>query len=196
MAESKRYNLSYRRQRDGKTNYKSRLNLLKSGIPRLIIRRTNKYFILQVATYDQQGDMITINAHSAELKDHGWMLRASSMPAAYLTGYLAGLRVKAADLPEVIADFGMQTVTHKGTLFAILKGVVDAGVNIPINKEFFPDESRIKGEHIATFASKTSGTQFAKTRKDAAEITALFAKAKQSITAQPQKKPAQKSQKK
>ena len=188
MAQSKRYNLAYRRQREGRTNYKSRLALLKSGIPRLIIRKTNKYFIIQVATYDTKGDLVSVNAHSAELSHYGWNAGKGNLPAGYLTGYLAGMRIKAASIPTVIADFGLQNVAHKGTLFAVLKGVVDAGVDIPVNAEFFPDEARIKGEHIKSYAAKAEGTQFSKTKKDAASITSLFTQAKQAITAKPAQK--------
>jgi len=36
-------------------------------------------------------------------------------------------------------------------VFAALKGVVDAGMRIPHSEEILPDESRIRGEHIAAY---------------------------------------------
>ena len=40
--------LPYRRKREGRTNYKKRLALLKSGQPRLVIRRSNRYLQFQL----------------------------------------------------------------------------------------------------------------------------------------------------
>ena len=34
----------------------------------------------------------------------------------------------------------------------MLKGVVDAGISVPHSDAVIPDDSRIKGEHIASFA--------------------------------------------
>jgi len=37
-------------------------------------------------------------------------------------------------------------------VFAVLKGVLDAEVNVPHSEEKLPDEKRIEGEHIARYA--------------------------------------------
>ena len=44
----------------------------------------------------------------------------------------------------------MYTGTRKYTdrMAAALKGVVDAGLEIPVDPETFPAEERIKGEHV------------------------------------------------
>ncbi|MDK2384746.1 MAG: 50S ribosomal protein L18, partial [Candidatus Korarchaeota archaeon] len=38
MARSARYKVRFRRRREGKTDYKKRLALLKSGLPRMVVR--------------------------------------------------------------------------------------------------------------------------------------------------------------
>jgi hypothetical protein len=42
----------------------------------------------------------------------------------------------------------MNRVLHKNKIYAFLKGLIDAGIEINCKKEFFPEESRIKGEHL------------------------------------------------
>ncbi|RLF87802.1 50S ribosomal protein L18, partial [Thermococci archaeon] len=37
-------------------------------------------------------------------------------------------------------------------VFAVLKGAVDAGLNVPHSPEIFPEDYRIRGEHIANYA--------------------------------------------
>ena len=46
MAKGKRYSVKFRRRREGKTNYKKRLAFVKSDLPRLVVRRSNKYLNL------------------------------------------------------------------------------------------------------------------------------------------------------
>jgi large subunit ribosomal protein L18 len=48
MGHGPRYRVPWRRRREGKTNYYKRLKLIRSGKPRLVVRRTNKYIIAQI----------------------------------------------------------------------------------------------------------------------------------------------------
>jgi len=41
MTNKTTFKVPFRRRKEGKTNYKKRLNMLKSGTPRLVARRTN-----------------------------------------------------------------------------------------------------------------------------------------------------------
>ncbi len=45
MARTSRYKVKFRRRREGKTNYYKRREMIKSGLPRLVVRRTNRYVI-------------------------------------------------------------------------------------------------------------------------------------------------------
>jgi large subunit ribosomal protein L18 len=181
MTHSKRYNLAYRRQREGRTNYKLRLKLLISHIPRLVIRRTNTRTIIQVMSYTTEGDQVLVTASSSELASFGWSGAHNNTPACYLAGLLAGERIKAKGVAHVIADFGLQKSHHKGGLFAVLKGVVDAGVHVPVSPDCFPDEKRLSGAHIEAYAKSAKGHQFSKTKDAALSLSKLVSTVKEAI---------------
>jgi large subunit ribosomal protein L18 len=94
------------------------------------------------------GDMTLASAISSELKEYGWTAGTGNIPAAYLTGLLAGLRAKARGIGSPVLDIGLNPPTKGSKVYASLKGIIDAGVDIPYNEEVLPDESRISGEHI------------------------------------------------
>lgn len=75
-----------------------------------------------------------------------------NLPAAYLTGYLCGLKAKAAGVQEAIFDIGLYAPTKGARIFAVLKGVLDAKLNVPHSEDKLPDEKRLRGEHIAAYA--------------------------------------------
>jgi large subunit ribosomal protein L18 len=70
-----------------------------------------------------------------------------SIPACYLTGFLLGKKILKIGKKECILDIGMIRSIKKSRVYAFLKGVVDSGVKMNVEKEVFPDEKRIKGEH-------------------------------------------------
>jgi len=146
-------NLQKRRKREGKTNYKKRIRLLLSNKPRLVIRPSLNNISAQIVEYHQKGDKIIASANSKELDKIGWKFSKGNLPAAYLTGVLAGINAKEKGIKEAILDIGLSTPTKGSRIFACLKGVIDSGVNVPASKEIFPSEDRIKGEHIAKHAS-------------------------------------------
>ena len=47
-----------------------------------------------------------------------------------------------------IIDFGMARVLHKTRVYAFILGLIDSGIKIECKKESFPEESRIKGNHL------------------------------------------------
>ena len=49
-------------------------------------------------------------------------------------------------------DIGFHTPVHGSTVFAVLKGALDAGLKVPHSEEALPSEDRIRGEHIASYA--------------------------------------------
>jgi large subunit ribosomal protein L18 len=152
VATGPRYRVEYRRKREGKTNYRKRLKLLQSGKPRLVVRRSSNHIIVQFINFAERGDEVIASSHSNELKKYGWQGGTSNVPAAYLTGLLCGLKAKGK-VKEAVLDIGFATPVKGSRVFAALKGVVDAGIHIPHSKEIFPDESRIRGEHIANYAN-------------------------------------------
>jgi len=140
--------LQFRRRREGKTNYRKRLALLKSGKPRVIVRKSNKYIRVQFALYDYNGDKIVASAMSSDLKKYGWQYSCSNTPAAYLTGLLAGKRALKRGIEEGVLDIGLHTPRKGAKVFAALKGVVDAGIDVPYGEEILPSEDRLYGKHI------------------------------------------------
>jgi len=155
MARGPRYNVPYRRRREGKTNYRRRYKLLLSGLPRLVARRTLRHMIAQIVEARVEGDHVLVSAHSRQLaRDFGWKGYCGNTPAAYLTGLLCGLRGARAGIGKAILDIGLQRPVRGGRVFATVKGVVDGGVEVPCDPSMFPDEDRIRGVHIAEYARR------------------------------------------
>jgi len=143
------FRIQHKRRREKKTNYKSRLALVKSGKPRLVIRKSLNNISVQFIDYKPDGDVTIASAVSTELKKLGWKGLAGNIPAAYLTGYLAGKRAKDKKIVEAILDLGLQTSTKGSRIYGALKGVLDAGVKIPHSEKILPSEERIKGKHVS-----------------------------------------------
>lgn len=148
------YELKFKRRREGKTNYRKRLKLLLSKKPRLIVRRSLSNIRAQFAEYSPKGDKIKITAFSKELAKGGWQYSTDSLPAAYLTGLLCGVRAKEAGIKEAVFDMGLNQPIKGARIYAALKGTIDAGIKIPADAGSFPKEERIKGAHIANYAEK------------------------------------------
>jgi large subunit ribosomal protein L18 len=148
MAHGPRYRVARRRRREGKTDYRKRINLLKSRQPRAVIRRSLRNLRIQLVEFDSKGDRIIASAEGIELEKFGWKGSVSNTPAAYLTGYLAGKRALKAGVERAILDIGLQTPAKGSRVFASLKGLLDAGIDIPHSEDVLPSEERIKGEHI------------------------------------------------
>ncbi len=143
-----------RRRREVRTDYHQRLRLLKSGKSRLVARTSNKHARTQLVTTGDQGDRTLASAHSSELADFGWEAPTGNLPAAYLTGYLAGLRAVDAGIEEAVLDIGLNTATPGSKVFAVQEGAIDAGLDIPHNDSVFAEWERTRGEHIADYAEQ------------------------------------------
>ncbi len=152
MASGPRYNVPMRRRREGRTDYHQRLRLLKSGKPRLVARTSNRHVRAQLIVPGPSGDETKASAHSGDLRAFGWEAPTGNLPAAYLTGYLAGRRAIANDVTEAVLDIGLHTATPGAKVFAVQEGAIDAGLDSPHNESVFADWSRTRGEHIAEYA--------------------------------------------
>ena len=69
---NKKYTVRYRRIRKQKTDYKTRLKLLLSNTPRLVIRCLTNSVNVQFIEYTKNGDRIITSSDSNELKKLGW----------------------------------------------------------------------------------------------------------------------------
>ena len=149
MKTGPRYHVKPRRHRERKTDYRLRLKLLRSKKPRIVVRKSLKAIRVQFVEYSPVGDKILASAISNELtKQYGWKHSVSTTPAAYLTGYLAGKRAKEKGIEQGVLDIGLYHPTKGSTLFASLKGVLDAGIKCPHDAEMLPKEDRINGVHL------------------------------------------------
>ena len=149
MSNGPAYKVPFRRRREGKTDYRTRLKLLKSNQPRAVVRFSGGRVLVAVTTYDPKGDRVVAAAESAELTkvgypDHGLV----STPAAYLTGYLAGMRAKRAGHETAVLDAGLRRPAQGGRLLSALKGLLDAGIVIPHGEAAFPKADRLNGTHL------------------------------------------------
>jgi large subunit ribosomal protein L5e len=96
----KRYQVKYRRRREGKTDYYARKRLVvqdknKYNSPkyRFVVRITNKDIIAQISYAKVVGDVVLCAAYSHELPKYGIKLGLTNFAAAYSTGLLLARRV-------------------------------------------------------------------------------------------------------
>lgn len=148
---SKSLRIPKRRRRENKTDYKARLQILQSGITRIVIRRTNKYIVMQAVESHESQDKVIKGVTSKDLISQGWDAKLAgslkSIPAAYLTGLLMAQKLGKSK-SDYIIDIGMAR-NHSGSrIFAGLKGLVDGGLNVHAGEEAFPPENRLNGKHI------------------------------------------------
>lgn len=153
MAKSARYRVRFRRRREGKTNYRKRLKLLLSRKPRLVIRITNTRVIAQIVEYNNVGDKVLVTADSKMLEKYGWKGDLNNTPAAYLTGLIVAKKAAEKGINEAVPDIGLASPVKGSRVFAVLKGAVDGGLEVPHDPDVFPDDSRVRGEHIAEYYS-------------------------------------------
>jgi len=145
-----------RRRREGVTDYRSRKRAITSQKPLLVIRISNKNVTTQFVKPTVKGDVVLSAAHSKELAKLGWHGSLKSTPACYLLGLIAGKKALAAGVKEAVAYNGVIPFIRGSRTAALLKGVVDAGVSVPVGEEAFPSEDRISGKSIAEYAAALS----------------------------------------
>jgi large subunit ribosomal protein L18 len=154
MAKNANYRVQLRCRRSGKTDYQARKAMVLSGRHRLVVRPSLNNVTAQIILAKPIGDMTLASANSRELiKKYGWKAATGNIPAAYLTGLLCGLKAKAAGIDEAILDIGMVIPTKGNKVFAVLHGVVDAGVEIPYSEDKLVKD-RTKGHHISNYAEE------------------------------------------
>jgi len=96
----KRFQVKFRRRREGKTDYYARKRLVvqdknKYNTPkyRLIVRSSNKDICCQIAYARLEGDRIVAAAYSHELPRYGIKVGLTNYAAAYCTGLLLARRI-------------------------------------------------------------------------------------------------------
>jgi len=94
-----RFQVKYRRRREGKTDYQARRRLIlqdknKYNTPkyRLVVRFTNRDVVCQMVRAKIEGDHVYVAAYGHELKKYGIPIGHSNYAAAYAVGLLLARR--------------------------------------------------------------------------------------------------------
>ncbi len=140
------YSVILRRLREEKTNYKKRKLMLMSRADFITVQISNENTLVQIHKPQFTGDKVVASAHSRFLISKGWKGSRKNVPAAYLTGYMAGKKALASGTSSAILYSGTRRYTQR--MAAALKGVIDAGLEIPAGEETLPADERINGEHL------------------------------------------------
>jgi len=140
------YSKILRRLREEKTNYRKRGTMLIGKRDFVTVNITNENTQVQILTPGMTGDTVVASAHSRYLLEKGWKGSRKSVPAAYLTGYLAGKKAMGKGAKDAILYTGTRRFTQR--MSAALKGVIDAGLQVPADPETFPSDERINGDHL------------------------------------------------
>lgn len=185
--------LPLKRRRLGVTDYRLRTRLLRSGLPRLAVRISNKHVCAQVLIAELGGDKTVASAHSGELMRYGWRLSGKSLSAAYLVGLLAGYRALGKGVKSAVLDMGLRTPTGGSRVFAALKGALEAGLEVPHGPETLPEDSRLEGEHVSRYLKAVAAAEQPRLRQFSryigagvppGELKAMLRAAEQAIKAE------------
>jgi large subunit ribosomal protein L5e len=170
----KRFQTKFRRRRENKTDYYARKRLViqdknKYATPkhRLVVRATNKDFVVQVFASQLDKDVCIAAAYASELRRFGLKVSTNNYAAAYATGLLLARRVNAKFNIEyegqkevdgevykveenaedrrpfkAFLDVGLARTTVGARIFGALKGAADGGLHVPHNEKKFPGSSQ------------------------------------------------------
>ncbi len=141
--------VALKRKRKNITNYEFRRKILSGSKPRIVIRKTNRYIIVQFVESEAALDKVKLGLSSKELLKYGYPSKTSikNKIAAYLTGYLMGMLLnKSQKTNECVVDIGMQKSTAKNRLYSLIKGILDAGIKLAYSEEMLPTIEELQRE--------------------------------------------------
>ena len=173
-----RFQVKWRRRREGKTNYHSRKKLLlqdkqKYNVAkyRLVVRFSKKNILCQLIYSRLEGDFVINSSYSKNLPNIGLPLINNNYSTSYINGLYLSKKFFSENFLDikkkqpknnftVILDLGLVRVTTGNKVFAAMKGAVDGGFSIPHNEKRFPGfkknedfeievmKDRIEGKHV------------------------------------------------
>jgi large subunit ribosomal protein L5e len=131
----KRFQVKFRRRREGKTDYYQRKRLIvqrknkyNTAKWRFVVRRTNTKVVCQVVWSTIVGDRVKCESNSSELKKYGLTAGLTNYSAAYCTGLLCAKRLLKC-LDDDNAKKGVKTAPMSKT-FDLIKEADGNYVNI------------------------------------------------------------------
>jgi large subunit ribosomal protein L18 len=145
--------LPKKRRMEGKTNYVKRKKLLENSKARIVIRKTNKYILLQFVESSAAQDKVKLTVISKELLEHGWPKEKSgslkNLGASYLTGVLFGKKAKKFEkIGKIALDTGLIASTKGSRLYAAIRGMIDSGMALRCKEEMFPSKERMEKDEF------------------------------------------------
>lgn len=194
-----------------------RQNLKKPNLQqtRLVVRMTNKYVIAQLVKAYPTGDKTLSQAHSRELISYNITMGLKNYTACYLTGLLLGKRaMRQSNLHKIyrgnqesvgvthlvtnlsgqpasisaILDIGLKRPTRGSRVFAVLKGVADAGVNIPYSPQrlfgYDPKAKKLDSTKLANRIRGNDLSKYAASKKGASHHFSSYFNSETGLTAE------------
>jgi large subunit ribosomal protein L18 len=146
------YTSTFRRIRERKTNYRKREKLLIGKKDFVTVNVSDQNVSAQLIRPNLLGDKVMASVHSNELLSYGWKGSRKNIPSCYLVGLLLGKKCLQKKITRAILYIGKRHFTTK--IAACLKGLSEAGLNMPFSDNIIPSEQRIQGNHIAEYAKK------------------------------------------
>lgn len=144
------YTSTFRRIRERKTNYRKREKLLVGRKDFVTVNVSDQNISAQLIRPDLLGDKVMASVHSNELLSYGWKGSRKNIPSCYLVGLLLGKKCLQKKISSAILYIGKRHFTTK--IAACLKGLSEAGLELPYSEDILPSEDRIQGNHIADYA--------------------------------------------
>lgn len=160
MKVGPKYRFPFKRRFKEQTDYRNRLKLLLSKKPRLVVRKSLKHMKAQIIEFHPEGDKVLVSASSQNLKKLGWNNSTSNIPSAYLVGLLIGKKTLKKKIKSVVLDTGLQMNVKGSRIYAVLKGAVDAGLDVAHSPKVLPPDERIKGQHILNYEKSLDKKRF------------------------------------
>ena len=151
------YTSTFRRIREKKTNYRKREKLLVGKRDFVTVNVSDQNISAQLIRPDLLGDKVMASVHSNELLSYGWKGSRKNIPSCYLVGLLLGKKCLQKKISSAILYIGKRHFTTK--IAACLKGLSEAGLEMPFSENILPSEDRIQGNHIADYAKKLKANE-------------------------------------
>lgn len=151
------YTSTFRRIRERKTNYRKREKLLVGKKDFVTVNVSDQNISAQLIRPDLLGDKVMASVHSNELLSYGWKGSRKNIPSCYLVGLLLGKKCLQKKISSAILYIGKRHFTTK--IAACLKGLSEAGMEMPFSENILPSEDRIQGNHIADYAKKLKANE-------------------------------------
>ena len=151
------YTSTFRRIRERKTNYRKREKLLVGKKDFVTVNVSDQNISAQLIRPELLGDKVMASVHSNELLSYGWKGSRKNIPSCYLVGLLLGKKCLQKKISSAILYIGKRHFTTK--IAACLKGLSEAGLEMPFSENILPSEDRIQGNHIADYAKKLKANE-------------------------------------